>query len=222
MTLHARRSVQLEDQGALTLQRFSNLWERFGRIVSIALGAIVVIAVAVFFTMRARASAEEQAAGRLAQANVFYWQGEYDRSLEIAREVMQQYPSTMSGTDAHRLAGDNAYWLGDFKSAVTEYRAYLERDKSGLLADAVRRSLAYALESDGQFVEAAGVYEGLVGVFDRESDAEFLTAAGRCLRAAGDTQGAAERLQRVLREYAGSGYSPMARIELAEMGVPVR
>lgn len=222
MTLHARKSVQLEDAGAQVLHQASNLWERYGRIVLIALGAVVVIGAATFFTLRARASAEEQAAGRLAQASIFYWQGEYDRSLEMAREVTQQYPSTPSGNDAHRLAGDNSYWLGDFKSAITEYRAYLERNKSGLLADAVRRSLAYALESDGQYAEAAKTYEGLVGAFDRESSAEFLVAAARCLRATGDTQHATELLQRTLREHGDSGYAPMARIELAEMGVRIR
>lgn len=204
------------------LHRFTSFWERSGRIVLIALGVIVVASAATFFTMRARASAEEQAAGRLAQANVFYWQGEYDRSLELAREVIQQYPSTPSGNDARRLAGDNAYWTGDFKTAITEYNAYLSHQEKGLLAESVRRSLAYALESNRRYAEAAKVYESLIGVFDRESTAEFETAAARCLRATGDNPHAIELLKRVLREHDDSGYAPIARIELAEMGVQTR
>jgi tetratricopeptide (TPR) repeat protein len=170
--------------------------------------------------MRARASAEAEAAGKLAEANVLYWQGDYARSLELSKQIAQQHGSTPSGLDAHRLAGDNAYWNGDFKTAVTEYRAYLAKEKKGLLADAARRSLAYALESNKQYAEAATTYESLVGVFDRESSAEFLAGAARCYRAQSQPAEAAKRLQRLLDEFGETSFVNPARIELAELTVP--
>src|SRR5204862_7115448 len=154
-----------------------------------------------FLTLRARAASEDEAAGKLAEANALYWQGEYSRSLELSRQIAQQYPSTPSGVDAHRLAGDNAYWDGDARTAVTEYRAYLAHAKKGLLTDAARRSLAYALESSKQYAEAASTYESLVGVFDRESSAEFLAAAARCYRALGRPADAVKSLQRLMAEF---------------------
>ena len=220
MTQH--RSEQLHDPGAELLDRASSAWNRYGRIALIAIGVLAAGGALAFFGMRARARSEDQAANRLADANVLFWQGDYKRSAEVAKLVGEQWPGTPSGRDSHRLAGDDAFWTGDFKTAITEYRAYLERHKNGLLADAVRRSLAYALESDRQYTEAAAAYEALVGVFDRESTAEFMVAAARCAREAGNTQHATELLKRMLSEFGSSGYAPMARIELAEMGVRVR
>jgi tetratricopeptide (TPR) repeat protein len=199
------------------LAKGAMLWERYGRIALGVLAAVAAAAAITFVTIRSRASAEEQAAGRLAEANVLYWQGEYVRSLELSRQISQQYPTTPSGVDAHRLAGDNAYWNGDFKTAVAEYRTYLEKQKKGVLADGVRRGLAYALESNQQFAEAAPAYEALVGRFDRESSAELLAAAARCYRAVNRRADAVRCLQRLVDEFGETSAVVMARTELAEL-----
>lgn len=211
------RTARLEDPGADLLNRGKAIWDRYGRTVLVVLGVLAVAAVLVFFVLRSRAAAEDAAANRLAEANLLYWQGEYARSLELSRQIAQQYPSAPSGIDAHRLAGDNAYWNGDFKTAVTEYRAYLARQKSGLLANAVQRSLAYALESDRDYAEAVSTYVGLVGVFDRESSAEFLAAAARCERAAGRPAEAVKYLQRLVGEFGETSQASLARVLVAEL-----
>jgi tetratricopeptide (TPR) repeat protein len=196
----------------------AHFWERYSRIVLGVLAGLIVVGVVGFFALRSRRQAEDAAAGKLAEASLYYWQGDYQRSLTLARETAQQYGSTPSGRDAHRQAGDAAYWGGDFKGAVAEYRRYLEGDPSGLLADAARRSLAYALESDQQYLEAAKEYEALVGRFDRNSSAEFLIAAARCLQAANQAPGAIQRLQRTVDEFGETDYANQARLMLAELG----
>jgi tetratricopeptide (TPR) repeat protein len=215
LTLH--KAEKLHDPGAELLDQAAGMWARYGRIVLIVAGVVVAAAVLVFFTLRSRDQAEAAAAGRLAEANVLYWQGDYQRSLEQARQVAQQYGSTPSGVDAHRLAGDNAYWKGDYKLAIEEYQAYLSRQKTGLLADAVRRSLAYAFESAGRHQEAAQAFAGLVGVFDRETSAEFLSAAARCETAAGRPAEALKHLQRIVDEYGETAGANVARIQIAEL-----
>ena len=217
MPLQAGRHTRLEDPGAELLARGAELWGHYGRLVLGVVVAAAVIGAVTFLTLRSREAAEGRAAGMLAEANVLYWQGDYARSRDMAKQIAKQYPSSPSGIDAHRLAGDNAYWDGDFKGATDEYRAYLARVKTGELADAVRRSLAYALESDHKFVEAATAYEKLVGAFDRESSAEFLAAAGRCYRAAGQPAEAAKRLQRLVDEFGETSHAMPARVELAEL-----
>ena len=188
----------------------------------IALGVAVAIAALGFLAMRARAAAESTAAGKLAEANVLYWEGEYTRSLEAARQVAQQYPSSPSGWDGHRLAGDDAYMLGDTKTAVAEYRAYLEHQKNGLLADAGKRSLAYALEANRQYAEAATNYLALVGRFDRESSGEFLAAAARCYRAAGQPAEAVETLHRLVDEFGDTSFATAAEVQLGELSNAAR
>lgn len=218
MALHTPHSTRLEQPGAELMVPLANFWDRYGKIVLGVLAGLVVVGVIGFFSLRARAAAEEAAAGKLAEASLYYWQGDYQRSLALARETAEQYGSTPSGRDARRQMADASYWGGDFKTAAAEYRRYLAGDASGLLADAARRSLAYALESDQQHLEAVKEYDALVGRFDRGSSAEFLVAAARCLQAAGQTPAAVQRLQRVVDEFGETEYSNQARIALAELG----
>src|ERR1041384_3246881 len=158
LSLETRKATQLVDPGAELLDRAQALWASYGRIILGVVGGAAVVAVLGFFMLRSRATSEEQASGKLAEATVLFWQGQYDRSIDIAKQVAQQFPSTRSGNDAHRLIGDDAYWNGmlrsepsDYKTAVTENRAYLAHEKTGPLASAARRSLAYSLESDKQY-----------------------------------------------------------------------
>lgn len=217
MTLESQSRKRIEDPGAELVDRVTGFWSRYARIVLGAVGVAAAAAAIGFFTMRAGAASEEQAAGQLAEANVLFWQGDYPRSLEIAKQVYGQYGSTESGRDAHRIAGDNAFWMGDFQAASEEYARYLDGARGGPITDAVRRSRAYALESLGQSKEAAPIYESLVGVFDRESSAEFLSAAARCREAAGEKPEAERLLRRLLDEFGETTYAVSARIRLAEL-----
>ena len=215
--MNVHRSEHLTDPGADLIDSAQSLWNRYGRIVMIAAGVVVVGGALTFFTLQSRNRAEAQASEKLADANALFWQGDYKRSEDMAKTVAQQWPSAPSGIDAHRLTGDNAYWTGDFKTAITEYKAYLAKSSTGVLADGVRRSLAYSLESDKRYAEAATMYAQLVGKFDRESSGEFLAAAARCQAAANAKPEAVKTLQRLLDEFGETSFANAARIEIAEL-----
>ena len=216
MTVH-RAQQQLHDPGAELLDRASNLWGSYGRITLIVVGVLVAAGALGYFGLRARAKAEDAAANRLADANLLFWQGEYKRSTDVAQLVGEQWPGTPSGKDAHRLAGDDAFWSGDFKTAITEYRTALNGAKPGLLTDAIKRSLAGALEADKQYPEAITLYTQLVGKFDRESSADFLESAARCESEAGHTAEAIKYLQRLVDEYGETTRANPARVRIAEL-----
>jgi tetratricopeptide (TPR) repeat protein len=218
LPLATQRRTHLEDPGAILLDRVTSYWDRFGRITLGVLGVLAAAGVVGFFTLRARAAAEDDASGQLTEANYFFWQGDYSRSLQVAKQLSEQFPSTWSGVDALRIAADACFWLGDFKPATDYYRRYLEKNRGGVVSDAARRSYAYALESDLQYKAAADLYESLVGKFDRESSAEFLYAAARCYRALGQPDEAAKRLRRVLDEFGETSQALAARVRLGELG----
>ncbi len=215
MTLAARKVAHYP--GAEVVEQATDFLKNNSRVALGVLGAVALAGVFLILSMRSRAAAESEAAGQLAEANALYWQGQYQQSLTMARQIGQAHGSTPSGIEAHRLAGDNAYWSGDYKTAISEYRAYLGRQKKGLMADAATRSLAYALESDKQFQEAAKSYESLIGRFDRESSAEFLAAAARCYRGLNQNAEAIKSLQRLVNELGETSFSHLARIEIAEL-----
>ncbi|MCC6349021.1 MAG: tetratricopeptide repeat protein [Candidatus Eisenbacteria bacterium] len=199
------------------LDRLTSLWERYSRIILGALVAVAAVAAVAYFTIRSNETQEVAASEKLAQANSLFWQGDYDRSKTIADEVARQYGGTPSGIDALRISGDDAYWRGNWKDAITQYRAYLGKKGTGLMGNVVRRSLAYAYESDRQYAEAAKLYDGLVGAFDRESSGEFLAGAARCQEALGNKAGAIQRLQRLTDEFGETSYASRARVKLAEL-----
>lgn len=211
------QQASLDSGGAELLDRVSSFWARYQRVILGVLGVVVLVGGGALLYLRSRDSQEDKASGQLAEASVMFWQGDYPRSIEVAKQVYTTYGSTPSGIDAHRVAGDASFWNGDFKTAIAEYRRYLDQVKTGLLADAVRRSLAYALESDGQSAEAAKLYESLVGKFDRTSSAEFLVAAARCYRQTGQPAEATSRLERVDQEFGNTSYAQQARVTLGEL-----
>jgi tetratricopeptide (TPR) repeat protein len=217
LSLASQRRAHIADPGAQILDQIAAFWTQYNRIALAVVGTLAAIAAIAFFTLRARAAAEAEAAGQLAESNILFWQGEYTRSLQVAKQVAEQFGSTPSGTDALRLAGDDSFWNGDFKGSVDYYRRFLDRVKTGAVSDAVRRSYAYALESTGQAKAAADLYESLVGKFDRESSAEFLASAARCERTLHQPVEAQRLLRRLLDEFGETSYANSARTHLGEL-----
>ncbi|HET9326517.1 MAG TPA: tetratricopeptide repeat protein [Candidatus Eisenbacteria bacterium] len=204
------------------MDRVSGWWEDYQRILLIALAVIALVVGGGYLYLRSQKTQEDQAAGQLAEASVVFWQGDYNRSLQVAKQTYTQYPSTPSGIDAHRVAGDASFWIGDFKSAVTEYRQYLGKVKSGELADAARRSLAYSLESNGQTQDAAKEYDALVGRIDRITSGEMLAGAARCYRRLNQPAEAIKRLERLVSEFGDTYYAQVARVTLGELKATAR
>ena len=216
MSLESRKNA-LDDPGAELLDRATALWDRYGRIVLGVIVGIAVIGVSVYYVTTGAARKENAASERLSEASDLFWRADYDRSRQIATDLAKQYPDTPSGLDALRIAGDDAYWRGNWKDAVADYEAYLKKRNTGLLATTVRRSLAYAQESLGQYAAAVANFDLLVGQIDRETSGEMLFAAGRCLVEDKKPDEAKKRYQRIIDEFPDTSYQLQARIELGKL-----
>ena len=185
-----------------------------------ALGALVVIAAGGYYAMRTRNAQEDQAAGMLAEAQVMFWQGDYSaghrageaRVRPVSRHAQRPRRAPTDG----RLRSTGA---GNFKGAIAEYQKYLALQKSGALADAARRSLAYAYESAGS-TPTPRRSTSLVGVFDRESSAEFLLAAHAAASSSSRGADATQSLKRLLDEFGDTPQATRAREMIGELGGP--
>lgn len=216
MSLETQKS-SIQDPGADLLDKAVSLWNRYGQTVLIAVLVVAAAGIGTYYWTAGQARQENAASEKLAQANDLFWRADYDRSRTLAQEVSKSYPNTPSGIDALRIAGDDAYWRGNWKDAIADYEAYLKKNSSGLIANGVRRSLAYAQESAGQYAEAAANFDKLVTAFDRESSGELLYSAARCFTAANQPEEAKKRLQRIVDEFPDSGYQLQARMELGRL-----
>lgn len=212
-----QKSSVMQDPGAELVDKFQSFAAQFGQVILIGVLVAAAAGVGGWYWMQGQAKQENAASEKLAQANELFWRADYDRSRTIAQEVSKAYPGTPSGIDALRIAGDDAFWRGNWKDAIADYKAYLGKKSSGIVAAGVRRSLGYAYESAGQHEEAAKQFDQSVGVFDRESSGELLFASARSLMAAGKNDEAKKRLQRILDEFPESTVQGQARIELGRL-----
>jgi predicted negative regulator of RcsB-dependent stress response len=217
LSLETQKQSAMDDPGAELLDRAQGAWAQYGQKALIGLLIVAAAGAGWFYWNAGQVRQENAASEKLAEANELFWRADYDRSRQIAQEVSKAYPGTPSGIDALRIAGDDAYWRGNWKDAIADYEAYLKKRSAGVVADGVRRSLAYAQESAGLHAEAAANYDKIVGAFDRESSGEMLYAAARCLVAANKPDEAKKRLQRILDEFPDSSYQIQARMELGRL-----
>ena len=216
MSLESRKNT-LEDPGADLIDRAKSVWEQYGRIVLGVVVGIAVVGISAYYVTTGAARKENAASERLTQASDLFWRADYDRSRQMAKDLIKQYPDTPSGVDALRIAADDAYWRGNWKDAITDYEAYLKKHGSGLMANTVRRSLGYAQESVGQFAAAATNFEQVVGQIDRETSGEMLSAAARCYAAQKKPEEAKKRYQRILDEFPDTSFQLQARVELGKL-----
>lgn len=217
MSQETQKSSVMQDPGAELVDKVQGFAAQFGQVILIGVLVAAAAGVGGWYWMQGQAKQENAASEKLAQANELFWRADYDRSRTIAQEVSKAYPGTPSGIDALRIAGDDAFWRGNWKDAIADYQAYLGKKSGGVVAAGVRRSLGYALESNGQHEEAAKQFDQLIGVFDRESSGELLFASARSLMAAGKNDEAKKRLQRILDEFPESTVQGQARIELGRL-----
>ncbi len=108
MTLATRKHARLEDPGAELLDRMLLHWNRYGKIVLGVVVGLAVVGGGVFLALRSRAQTETQAAGRLAEANIMFWSGYYQQSLDRSKHASPATTTTGSGTSRARWPSTGA------------------------------------------------------------------------------------------------------------------
>jgi tetratricopeptide (TPR) repeat protein len=188
-----------EDPLVTAAFRATEVWERFGRTILIAVGGLLLLALLVFFVMRTRSQAEQRAMGDLFRAQVALSQGDAASASPMLKELVDNSPGTKAARDAMLLLGDATMAQRNPKEAATWYQKYV--DKVG--GDKIRARAGYlglgtALEDAGQFLPAADAYDKAAerGKTDNERGRALLSEA-RCLARAGQTKKAIDLYQKI-------------------------
>jgi TolA-binding protein len=207
-----------EDALVTTAFQATDWAQRNLRILAIVLGVVVVGALATIWITKAQARAEGEANRILAEASANYWQGGYNRTIQLADQVLEGYKTTKAANDARRMKADALFWSGSFDSAATLYQDYLSHEKSGPLHDAVSQSLAFALESKHDFAGAAKQYESLAPVApDRASAADMYMNAARSYALGNQNDKAKALYEKVANEYKDTSFGRDAEVMLGEL-----
>lgn len=188
-----------EDPLVTAAFRATEVWERFGRTILIAVGGILLLGLLIFFVLRTRAQAEQRAMGDLFRASVMLSQGDAQSAAPMLKELVDNSPGTNAARDATLLLGDAMMAQRNPKEAASWYQKYV--DKAG--GDKTREQAGYlglgaALEDGGQFVPAAEAYAKSADRADSDNiRGRALLAEARSLSRAGQNQKAIELYRKI-------------------------
>ena len=218
-TTERSHSRELKEDMLVTTAFQAGDWaQRNLRTIGIALGVVVAAILATLWITKAQAKAEGEANRILAEASANYWQGGYNRTIQLTDQVLESYKSTKAANDARRMKADALFWSGSFDSAATLYNEFLSHERSGPVHDAVSQSLAFALESKKDFPAAAKQYESLVATApDRASQADMYMNAARAYTLANQPDKAKALYEKVATEYKDTTFGRDADVMLGEL-----
>lgn len=144
----------------------------------------------------------------------------YKKAIEQYQKIIQDYPRTPSASIAPFYLG-NAYMdLKDFDSAISSYRAFLEKNpKNDILAGITYQRLGYAYLAKNSPEDARQAFESVerqAGALNRDqADYEL----GRIHEASGKKDEAIKRYQEIVKRYPDSLFLADAQKRLTAMGV---
>ena len=218
-TTERSHSRELKEDMLVTTAFQAGDWaQRNLRTIGIAVGIVVAAVLGTIWITKAQAKAEGEANRILAEASANYWQGGYNRTIQLTDQVLESYKSTRAANDARRMKADALFWSGSFDSAATLYQDFLTHEHTGPVHDAVSQSLAFALESKKDFAGAAKQYESLVATApDRASAADMYMNAARAYTLANQPDKARAIYEKVSSEYKDTTFGRDADVMLGEL-----
>lgn len=142
-----------------------------------------------------------------------------EKAVKDLKEMIEAY----SGYAPARLAlldlGSLSYQLGRYDQAVQAYQRFLEdlRPREESFRPLVLDSLAHALESQGQWEQAAASWEKILTLPGGLLKQEAYLGLGRVYQAQGLKDKAAQTYQELIARFPNSFQLPLAEAKLAEL-----
>jgi predicted negative regulator of RcsB-dependent stress response len=208
------------------VERAKNFWERFGKTISIALGAVIVLAGGfILYNKFVKEPKEKKGYEAIFKAQEYYGQDSLDKALNGDgqypgfEKIASQYSGTAAGDLAHFYAGSIYLKKGTFDKAINHLKDFAT-DAPQIQARAYKL-LGDALAETGKGKEAIDNYKKAAAHFEEDdaasSEALFLAAylADKVLN---DKSQAIELYKQVKTKYSQTQWSFEAEKYLAAKG----
>ena len=209
------------------IDRAKDFWGRFGKIISIALGAVILVVGGILIYKNfVVGPKEKKASDAIFRAQEYYAQDSLDRALNGDAQypgfekIVSQYGGTQAGELARFYAGSIYLKKGAFDKAISHLKEF-ETDAPQIQARAYKL-LGDAYAEQGKGKEAIEQYKKAANTFPEDdaaaSEALFMAAylADRVLN---DKAQATELYKKIKTEYNQTQWSFEADKYLAQNGV---
>jgi predicted negative regulator of RcsB-dependent stress response len=209
------------------IERAKDFWGRFGKVISIALGAVILVVGGILaYKNFVVGPKEKKASDAIFRAQEYYAQDSLDKALNGDAQypgfekIISQYGGTKSGELARFYAGSIHLKKGAFDKAVSHLKEF-DTDAPQIQARAYKL-LGDAYAEQGKGKEAIEQYKKAANTFPEDeasaSEALFMAAylADRVLN---DKAQATELYKKIKTEYGQTQWSFEADKYLAQAGV---
>jgi TolA-binding protein len=188
------------------------------RLLAMAGGVLVVLALAAWFFITAGQRKEAFAAQALESARATAEQGDIGEAVQQFQQVATTYQGTAAGHDAVLGMAQARLIAGQAELAISTLEEFLDRNPPRTYASPANGLLGTALENTAKYAEAAAAYR----LASEQATTNYLKAtllldAGRALRLAGNAAEAQATYQRIVDEFAETPALSEAQVRLAEL-----
>lgn len=188
------------------------------RLLAIAGGVLLVVALAAWFFITAGKRKEAFAARALEEARMTAEQGNIGEAVQRFQQVATTYDGTAAAHDAVLGIAQARLVAGQAELAISALEEYLADSPPRSHASPANGLLGTALENTGKFAEAAAAYRKASDLADGDYlKATLLLDAGRATSLAGNTEEAKAIYQQIVDQYAETAVLSEAQVRLAEL-----
>jgi len=166
---------------------------------------------------RAQAAYTKALAGLTAKENLDA--AEAEKAVRDLKEVVETYSGYAPARCALVDLGSLSYQLDQYEQAARAFQSFLQdlRPEEESFRPLVLDSLAYALESQGQFGQAAENWEKILTLPGSLLKQEAYLSLGRVYEAQGLKDKAVQAYQELVTRFPNSFHLPLAEAKLAEL-----
>jgi len=215
-----------EDALVSTYVQARTYYEEHKKNISIALTAIVVLAIAGVIYVNNQKSNNEKATTELGKVYQFYDSGQFQKAIDGIPEqnivglksLVANYGGTHSGGYARFLLANCYYQLGNYEDALKQFEDFGSGDP--LLGAARLAGIAQCNEALGKHADAAEHFEKAATTYPKLANAaEYLSNAARDYALSGQKERALDLYKRLKKNYPTTTYGRDADRFIAQLSV---
>ncbi len=211
---------QLKEDKLVTFYFQAQEWlEQNGKVLLMAVGAVVLVAAGVAYYSFAQIKAEKTASVDLARATRTLEAQDYTNAISQLSPIVDSYGSTTSGKMARLYLANAFFQTKEYANARKHYAKFAGSFKGDdYFRAAALGGVAACLEQEKNLGEAAKTYLKAADSYKSVLAPAMLLNAGRCYNQAGNAAEARKALTRLLDEYPKATEKDDAQMLLSMLG----
>lgn len=188
------------------------------RIVGIALGAVAVVALVIWFLVTASHRKEAFAAQALESARATAETGDIGQAVQQFEQVATTYAGTDAGYEASLGIAQVRLIAGQSELAISSLQEFLAGNPPQRFASPGHGLLGTGLENTRKYAEAAAAYRRAADLATTQYlKATLLLDVGRAQRLGGDTAAAITTYREIIDQYGETAARSEAEVRLTEL-----